>query len=152
MWVDVFFFFKDPATTEIYTYCHTLSLHDALPISQDGPPHGRTGSTSGRENPDLGDGSRCAVRPKYGGDLTPCRHPRSRPNGTTSASADGAGRAGRGSWRISSRPPIRLRPNQHPHNRTSVVTVRSEEHTSELQSLMRISYAVFCLKKKKTNQ
>src|SRR3546814_3598232 len=28
---------------------------------------------------------------------------------------------------------------------------RSEEHTSELQSLMRISYAVFCFKKKKTN-
>src|SRR3546814_8605846 len=30
--------------------------------------------------------------------------------------------------------------------------VRSEEHTSELQSLMRISYAVFCLKKKNTQQ
>src|SRR3546814_8760622 len=29
---------------------------------------------------------------------------------------------------------------------------RSEEHTSELQSLMRISYAVFCLKKKKNTQ
>src|SRR3546814_4871994 len=29
---------------------------------------------------------------------------------------------------------------------------RSEEHTAELQSLMRISYAVFCLKKKKTNR
>src|SRR3546814_7490077 len=29
---------------------------------------------------------------------------------------------------------------------------RSEEHTSELQSLMRLSYAVFCLKKKKTTQ
>src|SRR3546814_5465695 len=29
---------------------------------------------------------------------------------------------------------------------------RSEEHTSELQSLMRISYAVFCLKKKKKNE
>src|SRR3546814_1263132 len=29
---------------------------------------------------------------------------------------------------------------------------RSEEHTSELQSLMRISYAVFCLKKKNKNQ
>src|SRR3546814_3925113 len=29
--------------------------------------------------------------------------------------------------------------------------LRSEEHTSELQSLMRISYAVFCLKKKKIN-
>src|SRR3546814_3390859 len=31
-----------------------------------------------------------------------------------------------------------------------MVAVRSEEHTSELQSLMRISYAVFCLKKKTT--
>src|SRR3546814_2007000 len=30
--------------------------------------------------------------------------------------------------------------------------IRSEEHTSELQSLMRISYAVFCLKKKKTKK
>src|SRR3546814_6871435 len=32
---------------------------------------------------------------------------------------------------------------------TETATDRSEEHTSELQSLMRISYAVFCLKKKK---
>src|SRR3546814_7869362 len=32
---------------------------------------------------------------------------------------------------------------------TAHTDVRSEEHTSELQSLMRISYAVFCLKKKK---
>src|SRR3546814_1437391 len=31
-----------------------------------------------------------------------------------------------------------------------LLRARSEEHTSELQSLMRISYAVFCLKKKKT--
>src|SRR3546814_1274144 len=31
-----------------------------------------------------------------------------------------------------------------------LLPLRSEEHTSELQSLMRISYAVFCLKKKKT--
>src|SRR3546814_12899343 len=31
----VFFFCNDTATTEIYTYCHTLSLHDALPISSD---------------------------------------------------------------------------------------------------------------------
>src|SRR3546814_3599688 len=37
-----------------------------------------------------------------------------------------------------SRSPVPFRP-----------TTRSEEHTSELQSLMRISYAVFCLKKKK---
>src|SRR3546814_1307709 len=33
-----------------------------------------------------------------------------------------------------------------------VYAPRSEEHTSELQSLMRISYAVFCLKKKNNNQ
>src|SRR3546814_10455427 len=33
----------------------------------------------------------------------------------------------------------------------AVAADRSEEHTSELQSLMRISYAVFCLKKKKKN-
>src|SRR3546814_2838447 len=32
-----------------------------------------------------------------------------------------------------------------------MMDARSEEHTSELQSLMRISYAVFCLKKKKQN-
>src|SRR3546814_3906401 len=32
-----------------------------------------------------------------------------------------------------------------------LLSIRSEEHTSELQSLMRISYAVFCLKKKKIN-
>src|SRR3546814_4210051 len=32
------------------------------------------------------------------------------------------------------------------------IDARSEEHTSELQSLMRISYAVFCLKKKTTQQ
>src|SRR3546814_2040971 len=32
----------------------------------------------------------------------------------------------------------------------TAISFRSEEHTSELQSLMRISYAVFCLKKKKT--
>src|SRR3546814_10814444 len=35
------------------------------------------------------------------------------------------------------------------HNYIGTEHIRSEEHTSELQSLMRISYAVFCLKKKK---
>src|SRR3546814_16579545 len=41
------------------------------------------------------------------------------------------------------------------HERIRIVSraeARSEEHTSELQSLMRISYAVFCLKKKKKKQ
>src|SRR3546814_10060819 len=36
--------------------------------------------------------------------------------------------------------------------RSASSTTRSEEHTSELQSLMRISYAVFCLKKKKIHE
>src|SRR3546814_6571023 len=36
-------------------------------------------------------------------------------------------------------------------SRSTSAARRSEEHTSELQSLMRISYAVFCLKKKKKN-
>src|SRR3546814_5160401 len=40
--------------------------------------------------------------------------------------------------------PQRLRLSEYSHP-------RSEEHTSELQSLMRISYAVFCLKKKNSN-
>src|SRR3546814_15716061 len=38
-----------------------------------------------------------------------------------------------------------------PSRHQGLTALRSEEHTSELQSLMRISYAVFCLKKKKTN-
>src|SRR3546814_20347240 len=37
------------------------------------------------------------------------------------------------------------------HRRPELRDLRSEEHTSELQSLMRISYAVFCLKKKTNN-
>src|SRR3546814_6356913 len=41
------------------------------------------------------------------------------------------------------------RPGNRPPVRRSSGGDRSEEHTSELQSLMRISYAVFCLKKKK---
>src|SRR6187551_4138927 len=72
------FFFNDTATTEIYTTHNTLSLHDALPISEPKLPEGCVAATD---------------------------------------------------WRG----------NLH----------RSEEHTSELQSLCVISYAVFCLKKKK---
>src|SRR3546814_16739436 len=46
--------------------------------------------------------------------------------------------------------PSQLFPVQRRHSRaTNGLFRRSEEHTSELQSLMRISYAVFCLKKKK---
>src|SRR3546814_2011316 len=45
--------------------------------------------------------------------------------------------------------PRRPPPPHRPPRRAVLQPVRSEEHTSELQSLMRISYAVFCLKKKK---
>src|SRR3546814_6533426 len=55
---------------------------------------------------------------------------------------------------------VMLDVRHHPHRHAGAVgprqlraahdrRIRSEEHTSELQSLMRISYAVFCLKKKK---
>src|SRR3546814_5044153 len=50
--------------------------------------------------------------------------------------------------RTSMRPPC-LRKAVRSAAMVSLVRLRSEEHTSELQSLMRISYAVFCLKKKK---
>src|SRR3546814_5706228 len=41
---------------------------------------------------------------------------------------------------------------ERPAFRLLGIDIRSEEHTSELQSLMRISYAVFCLKKKRTKK
>src|SRR3546814_9423173 len=41
---------------------------------------------------------------------------------------------------------------RRPSSRLAIRSQRSEEHTSELQSLMRISYAVFCLKKKNQNR
>src|SRR3546814_1767848 len=49
----------------------------------------------------------------------------------------------------------RIKVKAHDHcviERRDVEVQRSEEHTSELQSLMRISYAVFCLKQKNTNK
>src|SRR3546814_18555483 len=104
------FFFKDTATTEIYTYGHALSLHDALPISSVDSEY-RVVNVFW-----------FAVGPGLWWSL---RAPSER-SGTTVAllalaSAGGLPR----------------------------LLSRSEEHTSELQSLMRISYAVFCLKKKK---
>src|SRR5216110_4070581 len=79
-----FFFFKDTPTTEIYTSSHTLSLHDALPIS--------------------------VLSTQFSGRFAPVS------------------------------PSISAR---------ATMPCRSEEHTSELQSRELISYAVFCLKKKK---
>src|SRR3546814_5363996 len=92
------FFFNDTATTEIYSYCHTLSLHDALPICFDERNTDRRGRPLAVRRSELR--TRCLRRAFV----------------TLS-------------------------------DMTGSVT-RSEEHTSELQSLMRNSYAVFCLKKK----
>src|SRR3546814_2422713 len=106
-------FVNATATTEIYTYCHTLSRHDALPIW----PHAQAWHSSRRRN------------------------------GTLQKRAFGYSRRGCGN-RLAIRRCERLRRCE----RTSLQAQRrgrSEEHTSELQSLMRISYAVFCLKKKK---
>src|SRR3546814_1068079 len=99
---------------------------------------------------------------------SPCPNPAPRPPeppAPASATARPTGRwppppAAR--WRrpISWRSAAPCPPPPAPHLRKDVRSawrhsprIRSEEHTSELQSLMRISYAVFCLKKKKhTNQ
>src|SRR3546814_15251294 len=128
----VFFFFNDPATTEIYTYRHPLSLHDALPFAPDHSrrrrsrrcwralwqtdPWARHGSST----------SHPGEAPTFGSS------PRPRPSCTVTRRF--------GSSTVSS-----SRPMRPPSSRWS--RGRSEEHTSELQSLMRISYAVFCLKK-----
>src|SRR3546814_4815558 len=65
-------------------------------------------------------------------------HPR---NGRARAGAELPGPDRGPAHRALDHPQLRLEPGRRQ---------RSEEHTSELQSLMRISYAVFCLKKKKT--
>src|SRR3546814_6404711 len=65
--------------------------------------------------------------------------------------ADGAPDGTRRDWSRPARPGRRapdLRRCREPYPRRRRGGGRSEEHTSELQSLMRISYAVFCLKKK----
>src|SRR3546814_7124140 len=56
-------------------------------------------------------------------------------------------------------PQVAFRPDWNRHKKAApfkrndrmIDAMRSEEHTSELQSLMRLSYAVFCLKKKQTH-
>src|SRR3546814_9770384 len=95
-------FLMEQEPTDINTYIHTLSRHDALPIAR------AAGTTRQRHR------RREAAAP--GRKRAPHRRRRPRDAG--------------------------LRARHRPR------AARSEEHTSELQSLMRISYAVFCLKKK----
>src|SRR3546814_5494102 len=55
-------------------------------------------------------------------------------------------------WHVGVDRDARMFVDEHRFGKGRKVEHRSEEHTSELQSLMRISYAVFCLKKKKNNK
>src|SRR3546814_20028396 len=110
------FFFHATATTELYTYGHTLSLPDALPIV----------TASKSPTPPM-------IPAIW---LWSVRH--RRPT-TAWQSAPG-----------SSRPWSSLDSDGQPGVRARSIP-RSEEHTSELQSLMRNSYAVYCLKKKKSH-
>src|SRR3546814_12685821 len=66
------FFVKDAATSDIYPYCHTLSLHDALPIWD----NGRSAETDLRCSPPAGTGRR-------GRPLQPCRTSARPPRGRT---------------------------------------------------------------------
>src|SRR3546814_8330532 len=150
MLVLLFFFFNDTATTEIYTYCHTLSLHDALPIwiAQHiaAAPYGldiivaATGEgklLAKLANEDVDDLQLRLVHAAI--EMVEEHFLRER---------------GALAEREKLQHRIFLAGQMHPGtvdlNRLGIeVHGRSEEHTSELQSLMRISYAVFCLKKKK---
>src|SRR3546814_1382184 len=87
----------------------------------------------------------------------PVRHPRRRPDAAAGGAVDRArtgrplqpryrARRPRGAGGVGAEDAAGLA-RCLPHR-----PVRSEEHTSELQSLMRISYAVFCLKKKKSRK
>src|SRR3546814_17348239 len=71
---------------------------------------------------------------------------RSRARHVVGADGDVAQHVGRSGWQAGRRGALPVPRDLIP---CSARLARSEEHTSELQSLMRISYAVFCLKKKK---
>src|SRR3546814_1572050 len=72
-------------------------------------------------------------------------------NSTKSSRGCGAARRG-GAGRHVGKDRFQSRPISRRGYQQADVPARSEEHTSELQSLMRISYDVFCLKKKNTKR
>src|SRR3546814_2291118 len=128
------FFLNDTATTEIYTYLHTLSLHDALPIS------------IGLFHPFLDDAKFKMIGVEAAGEGLQGKH--------------AASLAGGKSGILHGNRTYLLQDEDGQITEAHSISAgldypgigpehsRSEEHTSELQSLMRISYAVFCLKKK----
>src|SRR3546814_4087280 len=143
--------FNNPPPPEIYTCFPTLSLHDALPI------FGLAGDVIVGDAP-VGKGRAGRRRAEHGCDLsfrgladhdllelflidTGAAVIIPRGTGCIEQQKESGG-------------DHRAR-MAHRHGRRLAITrgaYRSEEHTSELQSLMRISYAVFCLKKKNKNK
>src|SRR3546814_4331559 len=111
----------------MYTYCHTLSLHDALPIY---PVDAGFEFQPGEDAAPGNRRNRFAETAQFGiGDTFDLEFPAL--CGSVTA--------------------IHLEQVVREQGRL-VAAGRSEEHTSELQSLMRISYAGFCLKKKHTTK
>src|SRR3546814_10629359 len=121
-----FFWFNGKATTVIYTHWHTPSPHDALPI-YDRPCADlveRRGAGRDARQQCL---HHARVQLVDGAAVGPLR---------------GVGHLDRVAHARGGQPVVLVADAAHGR--------RSEEHTSELQSLMRISYAVLCLKKKNT--
>src|SRR3546814_8695529 len=136
-----FLFFKDTVATDIYTYLHTLSLHDSLPISGSAPPR-RTAPRRSRSRPTASGSARAAEGMRAAAASPPAASDTARQASSPSACPRTHGRSASGTLSA---------PAGCGSSASSAPPQRSEEHTSELQSLMRISYAVFCLKKKKKN-
>src|SRR3546814_5862323 len=146
---------QSEAPTEIYTYCHTLTLHYALPLS--GPPAAsRTAGQRNQEAARIRARSGVPARPLLEGEGPGPDHPDSRgaADGADRLAHDCHGRPGAGRDLARQRVgqgqcggvlPRRRSAEGHHQRRAQI-----GRHTSELQSLMRISYAVFCLKKKKS--
>src|SRR3546814_3885486 len=131
--LSVYLFFKQQTAYEV-----RISDWSSDVCSADLRPSGRAGTALARTGAATRRSRRGGVR--AGGDRD--RGARGIAVGTVRTGAGCRPRAGCGGVGADRRVPVRARP------RDTAVDHRSEEHTSELQSLMRISYAVFCLKKK----
>src|SRR3546814_11577318 len=129
---QLLFFFIDTATPEIYTYCHTLPLHAALPISE-----GTLGVITRLV-------LRLRERPTSSNTAVVCAATFDQMVNLLRFVDQGFGGL-LSAFELIDNSFYKVNTGAGKH----APPLRSEEHTSELQSLMRISYAVFCLKKKK---
>src|SRR3546814_8114184 len=128
-------FCNSPATTKIVTYGHTLSLHDVLPILIL-ISYGRPFVSITLSNFAAAVLALVLNNTGYFGEIFRA----------------GLAAVPKGQYEAASALGFhRFKAMIYIVLPQAVGKVRSEEHTSELQSLMRISYAVFCLKKKNTN-